>query len=102
MKMTLPPLSKESEEIIKKLTLPTFRDVEVIHAVAEELHQARGQHGAFASAHEGYAVLLEEVRELESEVFKKRGERSQERLRNEAIQVAAMAAKFAADCAPRP
>ena len=32
-----------------------------------ELKRANGLHPAFASAHEGWAVLLEEIRELSSE-----------------------------------
>ena len=51
----------------------------------------------FNSTHEGYAVLLEEVRELENEVFfgeKKNGVNHKMRLRQEAVQVAAMAVRI--------
>jgi hypothetical protein len=51
----------------------------------------------FNSNHEGYAVLLEEVRELENEVFfgeKKNGDNHKNRLRQEAVQIAAMAVRF--------
>lgn len=50
--------------------------------------------GSFASAHEGYAVILEELDELWQEV--KHGTR--ERQREEAVQVAAMALRFLRDC----
>ncbi len=51
----------------------------------------------FNSAHEGYAVILEEVRELEAEVFENRKFRSLKRMRAEAIQIAAMAIRFIED-----
>lgn len=65
----------------------------------------------FNSTHEGYAVILEEVRELEQEVFfgekvikeKYKGhthfeivvdQEHKERMREECIQIAAMCARF--------
>lgn len=74
----------------------------------------------FNSAHEGYAVILEEVRELEGEVFfgekKARAEYDndlnpiyrekeskrlhQERMRKECIQVAAMCIRFIQELTP--
>jgi len=51
----------------------------------------------FNSAHEGYAVLLEEVDELWEEVRKNLKTRSKKRMREEAIQVAAMGIRFAVD-----
>lgn len=65
-----------------------------VHEVAVELRTALSTHGPFNSAHEGYAVILEELDELWEEVRKRRGMRSTERLRNEAKQVAAMAIRF--------
>ncbi len=69
-----------------------------IQAIAAELLRSRELHGPMASAHEGYAVLLEEMDELWDEV--KRGgdkPRSMERMRKEALQVAAMGARFLVD-----
>lgn len=61
---------------------------------AEELHRANAKHGAlFASPHEGYSVILEELDEL-WEHIKENTSRTDE-ARAEAIQVAAMALKFA-------
>ena len=46
------------------------------------------------SAHEGFAVLAEEVDELWDEVKRKAGPERDEALRKEAVQVAAMALRF--------
>lgn len=49
------------------------------------------------SAHEGFAILLEEVDELKAEVWVNQTKRSVKKLRKEAIQVAAMALRFVTD-----
>jgi hypothetical protein len=73
----------------------------ILAQVSRELTSATAKFGAFASAHEGYAVLLEEVDELWAEVRSR--EASVERMREEAIQVAAMAIRFIVDiCEPEP
>jgi hypothetical protein len=51
----------------------------------------------FNSAHEGYAVLLEEVDELKAHVWTNQKRRDLEAMRKEAIQVAAMAIRFIKD-----
>ena len=66
--------------------------------VCAELTRATNKFGAFNSAHEGYAIILEEVDELWDEVKSNGPER---RLRAEAIQIAAMAMRFVYDiCEP--
>jgi NTP pyrophosphatase (non-canonical NTP hydrolase) len=65
--------------------------------VLEEYQRATKQHGSFNSAHEGYAVILEELDELWEEVRKKAKQRSKEYIRKEAIQIAAMAVRFITD-----
>jgi hypothetical protein len=68
-----------------------------LREVAEELDEKLrkyGGEGGFSSAHEAYAHLLEEVRELEREVFKSPKKRRNGRMRREAVQVAAMAVRF--------
>jgi hypothetical protein len=63
--------------------------------IADELTNARAEYPRpFASPHEGYAVLLEEVDELKREVWT---DGSKDRMRAEAIQVAAMALRFVED-----
>lgn len=67
--------------------------------VEVEAEHAMSKYPPFNSAHEGYAVLLEEVDELWQEVKRKQSERDSDALMCECIQVAAMAARFAADIA---
>lgn len=62
-------------------------------AVRAELIRATEKFGSFKSAHEGYAVLLEEVDELWDEV--KANNKSL--AREECVQVAAMAVRFLVD-----
>lgn len=61
--------------------------------VRNELYRATRQHGPLASAHEGYAVILEELDELWHEI--KHGDKKS--AHKEAIQVAAMAVRLIAD-----
>ena len=73
------------------------RERAILAEVGKELGRARDLgFGLFHSAHEGYAVILEEMDELKAEVWKNQKYREPKKLRDEAIQVAAMAVKFAA------
>jgi hypothetical protein len=65
--------------------------------VEAEVRSAVAQHGGMASAHEGYAVILEELDELKDEVWKNRKTRDMAAMRKEAIQVAAMGVRFVLD-----
>lgn len=67
--------------------------------VREELYRATQAFGPMASAHEGWAVIQEEVDELWDEI---KGGQDKTRMREEAIQVAAMAMRFVIDVAPPP
>ncbi len=69
----------------------------VAHDVVHETLRAMKTHAPFHSAHEGYAVILEELDELKEEVWKKAKERDIKKMEREAIQVAAMAVRFVAD-----
>lgn len=64
-------------------------------AVRHELFVARRQHRGIHSLHEGYAVILEEVRKLEREVFDRT--KPTHRIIKELIQVGAMCQRFAED-----
>lgn len=67
--------------------------------ILAELRRARAKHAPMHSAHEGYAVLLEEVDELWDEV--KLREPLYAAMRKEAIQVGAMALAFIVEIATR-
>lgn len=86
-------------EIAERAGIPGYENdetCELIWQVLNEWGRARKKFPPFNSAHEGYAVLLEEVRELEAEVFKGGTEpRSAQAMYDEAIQVAAMGLRFA-------
>ena len=68
--------------------------------VGTELTKAQAQHGPMHSAHEGWAVIQEEMDELWEVVRRKREARGGD-LRKEAVQVAAMGLRFLLDlCEP--
>lgn len=68
---------------------------DIAGAVVAEVERATRMYGSFNSAHEGYAVLKEEVDELWDEIKNKRPDNSL--MEKEAIQVAAMAIRFVYD-----
>lgn len=74
----------------------------VLALVADEVTRTSEHHDEFNSAHEGYAVLAEEVDELWDEIKKRPETRSNAALRKEAIQVAAMAVRLILDCCEEP
>lgn len=81
------------------LLSPEERDsLDVVHeAVAGEVDRAIQRFRAdYASAHEAFGVLLEEVEEFKAEVWLKRDQRSKRRMLGELVQVAAVAVKYAA------
>jgi hypothetical protein len=61
-----------------------------------ECKRATKKFGPFNSAHEGYAVILEELEELWDAIKDKKANAIQ--LRKETIQVGAMAMRFVLDC----
>jgi hypothetical protein len=69
-----------------------------IKEVLEEMQSASAKFGAFTSAHEGYGVLAEEVSELLSAIRSN----ARESVRDEAIQVAAVALRLAECCRDHP
>ena len=69
-----------------------------INEVANELYRAIDKFPPMTSPHEGYAILKEEVDELWDEIKKQHHVRTNEAMKKEAIQVAAMAIRFVIDC----
>lgn len=67
---------------------------QILREIGEELERAEFKFPPFNSAHEGYAVILEELDELWHEIKNNKRPQSHVRQRKEAIQVGAMAARF--------
>lgn len=68
----------------------------IAEAVAAEIAQAEAKWGkGYASAHEAYGVLLEEVDEFWDEVRKKRAHRDRRLIVKELVQVACVAQRYA-------
>jgi len=65
--------------------------------VEEELKRAAELFPAMQSAREGWAVIWEELDELWEEVRDNKTPNQKDRLRKEAVQVAAMAIRFMVD-----
>lgn len=76
-----------------KLEAATRRAVE---DVTKQLAEIDAKHGpAFASMHEAYGVLVEEVAEFFEEVRQKKSHRSGLKLRREAVDIAVVALRIA-------
>ena len=82
---------EERKEMLEAIDL-------AMHEIIKEFGRASNKYPSFNSAHEGFAVILEEVDELKAEVWKNRAARTKEAMRREACQVAAMAFRFIVDC----
>jgi hypothetical protein len=74
---------------------PIAHVIKFLQDVREEYEHATRKYGGFNSAHEGYAVILEELDELWEEVRRKRANRDHKNMYRESVQIAAMALKFA-------
>lgn len=74
-----------------------YLDVALLREISAELTKARVSHPGFHSAHEGYAVLFEELDELWDEVRNDKERGAKRRMRSECIQIAAMAIRFIED-----
>jgi hypothetical protein len=68
-----------------------------LEQVAAEVARARAKWAPMNSAHEAYAVILEELDEFKAEVWKKRPERDRKRMGAELVQTAAMCMRAAED-----
>lgn len=70
----------------------------LITQIKNELNRAQENYPPFNTAHEGYAILLEEVDELWDIVKQKQARRDYSAMADEAKQVATMAMRFYLDC----
>jgi hypothetical protein len=79
--------------------MATIKDADRIGRAMEdiltELRLARTEHKPMASAHEGYAVILEELDELWDEIKLKK--RDPDAMRREALQLTTMGLRFILD-----
>ena len=76
-------------------------DIKLLQAqvqVEKEFFRAINNFSPFHSPHEGIAIIREEYKELETEVFLQHDVRTKEKMRHEATQIAAMALRFMVDC----
>jgi hypothetical protein len=62
--------------------------------IVKEAEEAVAKHGQFASCHEGYGVIKEEVDEFWDEVKKKESDRDYANMKKELVQIAAMCMKM--------
>jgi len=85
---------RENTEAIEEQLVALTQVPKALTEIYLEYLRATSQFPQFASPHEGYAVLLEEVDELWDEIKNNKKPGAQERMRKEATQVAAMAMKF--------
>lgn len=77
-------------------------DKKIALEIDAELLRTTRINGHFHSAHEGFAVIFEEVYELWKEIIKKQTERDRVLMRKEAIQIAAMSVRFIQDLLEEP
>jgi hypothetical protein len=71
---------------------------DVMNKIAAEVQKATSKYPKMNSAHEGYAVILEELDEVWEHVKMKESKRDLEAMKIEAIQTAAMCVRFATEC----
>ena len=69
----------------------------ILDDVGAEVEDAQLCYPPMTSAHEGLAIIQEELFELQTEVYKKPSHRSKLEMYHEAKQVAAMAVRFMVD-----
>jgi hypothetical protein len=91
MKNDYSPEAIEKKNFYRQWTMTAANDA------CNQANIGREKWGVHNSAHEAYAVLLEEVDELWDHVKTKQDNRSLIEMRKEAIQVAAMALRFAVE-----
>lgn len=69
----------------------------VYNEIKMEIKSARNKYSSFHSAHEGYAVIKEELDELWDLVRTSKTVMATDKMRKECIQIAAMSIRFVED-----
>lgn len=93
-------IADEALDVRKEPEAFGFRNSGIRDALAEivgELREACKKHRRFASAHEGYAIILEELDELKEQIWRRSEYRDKRAVHQEALHVAAMAVRFMLD-----
>ena len=90
-------LADNDDDATIRLDRTGMKIAEVMNSVENEIQRAVELHGPMNSLHEGYAVILEEMDELWDQVKLRAHNRDLENIREEAIQIAAMAARLVVD-----
>lgn len=93
VKLAFEAISAAVHNEVERRHAPVTAEQKAYDEVMSELETASSRFPAFASPHEGYAIIKEEVDEFWTEV--KANDRA--RAREECIQVAAMAVRFLVD-----
>jgi hypothetical protein len=88
-------MAEVSDKKTRMQLTSSLDELEAIRDVVDELARARSLFSPMHSGHEGYAVILEELDELWTEV--KARQQDPTRMYEEAKQVAAMALRFMVD-----
>ena len=60
-------------------------DINLLNKIQSQIDECQNKYGSYASLHEAYGVLMEEIKELENEIFKKH--RDFERIEAETIDI---------------
>ena len=86
---------EEKEEYPETIHMDCLKFGNEIQLVVNELKQAIANWPSMNSAHEGLGLIEEELDELKKIIFLKQKLRDLNKMRDEAIQLAAMAVRFA-------
>ena len=91
-----------AKEVPEGLQTIEDRMTDISAEVVDELIKAVSMFPPMAREYEGYAVILEELDELWTEIKANKVPGVKQRMRKEAIQVAAMAMRFVLDVCDSP
>ena len=91
--MTYHPQRVSDDDMTMNTAQQSLTDIAAL--VIDEAERGVLKWGPLNSAHEGFGVIHEEIDELKEHVWMKQKNRNLEEMKGEAIQLAAMALRFA-------